>query len=82
MFAEEDFYNLIKKGEKSNIEINYVLQENIKAPLNKGDKVGKVIITDNNIVVKEIDIITIQDIKAKSFKDNFKDILENWTITK
>lgn len=82
LFAEEDFYNLIKKGEKSNIEINYELQENIKAPLNKGDKVGKVIITDNNIVVKEIDIITIQDIKAKSFKDNFKDILENWTITK
>lgn len=79
LVAKEDYFTLCKKGEKPNIVANYEFTKTI-APLEQGEVVGKIILTEDNNVVKEIDIISLNKIDAKSYKDNLEDILENWPI--
>lgn len=81
-FASEDFYTLNKKGEKSNLSVNYEIHDNLKAPISGNTAVGKIVITDNGVVLKEIDIVTNQNVDARSFKDNINEILSHWAIKK
>ena len=80
--ANEDYYALSKKGEKPNLVLNYETLDDLKAPLKKGEVVGKIIITEDNVVVKELNIVAMQDVEAKTFKDNFDEILQNWALKK
>lgn len=79
-FAKDDYFVLNKKGEKKNLTINYQFFENLKAPISSNTPVGKIVITDNGVVLREIDIITNQNVEARSFKDNFDEILNHWAI--
>lgn len=81
-FASEDFYTLNKKGEKSNLSVNYEMHDNLKAPISGNTAVGKIVITDNGVVLKEIDIVTNQNVDARSFKDNMNEIVSHWAIKK
>ncbi len=78
--AKEDYFTLNKKGENPEISISYEF-ENLVAPISNGEVVGKIILTDkDNIVLKEIEIISKTDIEAKSYKDLLDEIASNWTI--
>ena len=79
LIPNESYYNLISKSNKDEIKINYVVNE-LKAPINKGDVVGKIIITKNNEVIKEIDILANQSASKKSYKDSLQSIVKNWAI--
>lgn len=79
LIASESYYNLISKNNKDEIKINYIVND-LKAPVNKGDVVGKIIITKNNEVLKEIDIIANQNANKKSYKDSLESIIKNWAI--
>lgn len=77
--ASESYYALTKKGEKSNLNIEYEMF-NLNAPLAKGSIIGKAIITDNGVVVAEINIETIQDIEVMNYSDRIKSIVKEWNL--
>ena len=76
---QEDYFVLTKKGENSNIAINYEYNK-LTAPISTNEVVGKIVLTDNNKVIKEISIIASNDIEAKSYKDTLHDVINNWSI--
>ena len=78
VFASENFFGLVKKGEEADFAVSYELNGKLVAPLKAGDVVGQVIVTKNGVVVKEIDLIVRQDIEQINFSQSMKKIIEMW----
>ncbi|MBQ4535580.1 MAG: D-alanyl-D-alanine carboxypeptidase, partial [Clostridia bacterium] len=78
VFASENFFGLVKKGEEADFAVSYELNGKLVAPLKAGDVVGQVIVTKNGVVVKEIDLIIKQDIEQINFSQSMKKIIEMW----
>ena len=76
---QEDYFVLTKKGENSNIAINYEYNK-LVAPIPMNAVVGKIVLTDNNKVIKEINIVAANNVESKSYKDTLHDIINNWGI--
>lgn len=81
-FAKENFYALAKKGEdlKDKFIVKENINEKIKAPIKKGDKLGTLYVTKNGIVQKEIDIVSNIDVDKNSIFDSFKKFIGGWKI--
>lgn len=77
---KEDFYYTCAKNEKANITTKVELNTNLKAPISKGEKVGKVLIIVDNIVVGEIEIISAESVDKTTVFDNIVRILDNYYI--
>ncbi len=73
----ESFSTINKRGEEKNLDIHYEFAP-IKAPLSAGSVVGKAIISDDGIVVKEIDLVLQNDLIKNSLWDNIRSITTNW----
>lgn len=78
VFASENFSILLKKGEKSNVEISFQLPESIKAPLQANSIVGKAILSKEGNVLKEIDLVIRENLEKLSFKDCFDRVVEKF----
>lgn len=78
IYAKESFSAVIKKGEEANYETTFVLPEAVKAPLKANDSVGKVIISRDGNVVKEIELIVKVDLEKLSYKDCIDRIISKW----
>ncbi len=78
LYAKEDFVALVKKGDSSKWTYNIELPKLIKAPIKQGECVGKIVVIKNSQVVKEIEIVSRENIEKISFADGFKKIVENW----
>lgn len=77
-YAKEDYVAFIKKGENKTFSTHIVAAE-IKAPINKGDKIGTVLVLDsNNIVIEEIDLISKVDVQKITLKEVLENIYANW----
>lgn len=71
--ALENVSNLYKKTEGTK-EITYDIEvDNIKAPVKKGDIVGKLVLKENGVSTKTIDLTVVEDVgKANIFELYFK----------
>lgn len=78
VYGEENFSVIVKKGDNLTYETNMEIPDAVKAPLENGDVVGKVMITKEGSVIKEVNVIVKEDIKHSSYLDNFNKIVENW----
>ncbi len=78
VYGEENFSVIVKKGDNATYETNMEIPDAVKAPLGNGDVVGKVVITKEGSVIKEVNVIVKEDIKHSSYLDNFNKIVENW----
>lgn len=78
VYAKESFYGLTKKGDKAEYEISKEIEGKICAPLKSGQTVGKLIVSKEGKVLKEIDIVIKQDIEKMSYFDGLKQIASNW----
>ena len=78
VYGEETFSVIVKKGDNATYETNMEIPDAVKAPLENGDVVGKVVITKEGSVIKEVNVIVKEDIKHSSYLDNFNKIVENW----
>ena len=75
---EEDYYVFSKINEKPKLSTNYVYDE-ISAPIEKGNKVGTLVITNKDgVVVKKINIIATEDAPKQTIVDVIKKISNNW----
>jgi len=80
VFPRENFYDLVKKGDKNAPAINIELAESVKAPIKASDAVGKIIVTDAGKVIAEIDIITGADIRAMNYWDAVKKVVGKFKV--
>ena len=71
----QDFGALLKKNESSAIVEELNLDQNITAPIKKGDKVGEVKFSLNNEVIGSVDVIAAQNVNKMSFWTAFLWIL-------
>ncbi|MEG2322060.1 MAG: D-alanyl-D-alanine carboxypeptidase family protein [Bacilli bacterium] len=78
--AKEDINNLYKKNDQKK-EITYDIEvDKITAPVRKGDTVGKLILKENGIVLKELALTVASDVKKANIFELYwrylKDIMK------
>lgn len=78
IFAKEGYSITTKKGEKPDIDVSYELPEKVSAPAEQGEIVGKVILSKDGNVIKEIDLVLSEAIDGLSVKDCFDRIANKW----
>ena len=65
--VENDISVTLARTKFKDLKVNYVVKNNVQAPINKGDKIGTLeLISDNNTVLIS-DLIALEDIEAKGF---------------
>ena len=74
----EDFYALVKKNEDNPYSTSLQLPDIIKAPLKANECIGKIIVSKNGVIIKEISVVTNQDVEKMSFTDTLRKIGQNW----
>lgn len=78
VYAEESFFGVIKKGENADYGYTIEINSSIKAPVKKGDVIGRISINKNGIFIKSINIIAGQDVEKITFLESFKEITSKW----
>ena len=87
MPLEEEFINgvvsqdvsfLIGAGESRDFQKEIMLDEEIKAPLGKGEKIGTLNIIIEDKILQTLDIVSDRDVMRANVFDYFKKIYNNW----
>lgn len=78
VYPENDVNKFINKGESANFSTSYEINS-LKAPIKKGDVVGKIyVLNENNLVVDEVNLLAGSDIHEMEFSERLKSIVTNW----
>lgn len=77
---EDDFYVISSKLDKSNIMTNIEVEQDLKAPIKAGDKIGTIYITRDGEVIGEVGILAEKDVESVTTFDNIIRISENFFI--
>lgn len=80
VIAEKPFFLFSEKNEKRAIEIDFVPCENVKAPISKGDVVGKLVVFENDTEIASINVISNEDVAEATYFDTIKDVIKNWAL--
>ena len=78
VFANESFSAVVKKGAKNGYEVASEINQSIKAPSKKGDKVGEIAISKDGNVVKKIAVVLKEDVEALSWFETVYKIVSKW----
>ncbi|MGE8204395.1 D-alanyl-D-alanine carboxypeptidase family protein [Heyndrickxia sp. NPDC080065] len=81
--TNESISVLTKKGEKiEHLKKSVKLKENLKAPIKKGDEIGKLTVKKDGKVIVESKLVSSQDVKQASWWKLFKRSFGMFTKTK
>ncbi len=80
VIAESPVYLFSKKNEKRNIEVNFVPNERIKAPILKGEVLGKLYIYENSKEIEVVNVISNEDVLCRTYFDELTNIIGNWQL--
>lgn len=80
IIVKDDISILLKKGDNNDIQKKINIPDVIKAPINKGDIVGEVIISLSGKVVNKESLIVQEEIKKANMIDMFKRILSKMVV--
>lgn len=78
VYASENFFVVSRKGEKSNYEMSIELNDKIKAPLASNNVVGTLKISKDGVIIKEINLVVLQNINAITYGESLKEIISRW----
>lgn len=78
LYASENFSVVSKKGESKDYQVSFDVPSKVNAPCKEGDNVGKVIVSQEGQIVKEISLILKENIEKLSLKDCFDKVVSNW----
>lgn len=78
LVLENDASILLKKGADSNIEQNVTINDNISAPIQKGDCLGKVTYTLNNEQLLEINLLAESNIEKNTVWNLTTSLYQRW----
>ena len=76
--AEKDCGTLITKGNDFNIEQSIELSDSIKAPIKKGDVIGKIKYSYNGEIVAECDLTASDDVAKMNIISMEQYVLDRW----
>ena len=65
--VENDISVTLPRTKFKDLKVNYVVKNNVQAPINKGDKIGTLELISANNTVLISDLISLEDIEAKGF---------------
>jgi len=71
----EDITITIPRGAKKDLEASMDIQQVIKAPITKGQIVGKLTVTSGKLVVAEVDLVSLVDLEEGGFFTRFWDAI-------
>lgn len=75
---EKSSYALLKKEKLTQIDQEIILQDNIKAPISAGQKLGEVHLISNGEVINTINLVAKNDVKCFSFWNMTTHVLSKW----
>ena len=78
LILENDANILLKKGSDSNIEQNVTINDNISAPIKKGDCLGKVTYTQNNEQLLEVNLLAESDVEKNTVWNLTTSLYQRW----
>lgn len=70
----------LRSGGDEKIRTEYIIDEDIKAPVKKGDKVGEIIIFKNGVEYDRINIVSLEDSPRAGLSDYVKKIASAWNF--
>lgn len=76
--VSQDVSFLIGAGESRDFQKEIMLDEEIKAPLGKGEKIGTLNIIIEDKILQTLDIVSDRDVMRANVFDYFKKIYNNW----
>ena len=74
---DEDIKVITEKGNNKKEYKSEVKLNNLKLPIKKGEVIGKLIVKDEDIILKEISLKSNQDMKKRSFFDLWGSIIKS-----
>lgn len=74
----QDLSVIIKKGTKNTLIKKVILKEELKAPIKKGDVIGKQIVIQNDQVLAEVSLLATEDIEKAGFLTRIWRGFVNW----
>ena len=78
LYPSQNYYALVKKNEESPFAVEFELSSVVKAPVPEGENVGKITISKNGVVTKEIAVVTREAVEKLGYLDTLKKIGEKW----
>lgn len=74
---EKGYFKFVKKGDKSNVEVRVELIESVKAPVQKGQVLGKIYLIDGQ---KEeiINLLAVSDVQALNYGEIVDKVIDLW----
>ena len=77
VYPMRSVFALQQKGQDVSVKTEIIL-ETVKAPIEKGEKVGELLVFRNGIEVDRIPLLAAEDVKRANFFDCLQEIAENW----
>lgn len=74
----EEFSMFLKRGEKSDVNVELRIADSVSAPVRVGECVGKAVVTKDGRVLFETDILAAENVEANTWGDNIRDIIGQW----
>lgn len=79
IFAASAYNVFEKKGEETKYSTRYQLPDIVKAPIHAEQKIGTLLVLNqNNVVVEEIDLVAREKVEAIKFSEILDNIYKNW----
>ena len=75
---ERDYGILVKKGDNSEIEQTIILDDEINAPIIKGQKIGEIRFSKNGEIIDTVNIISSKEIEKLSLGAVTKNVYSKW----
>jgi len=80
VYAKENYFDLVKKGDKRDAgpTVNVEFVKSAKAPINRDTALGKIIVTDEGAVIKEIDVVSKAAVEGMNYWDAVKKVTRSY----
>ena len=80
VIPEKSFYSFSAKNDKRAFELDFRQENEIIAPITKGDVMGTLYVYENGIEIGSVKVLSMEDVSKKGLIDGIYDITDNWTL--
>lgn len=80
VLPERNAYLFGKKGASEEIVQEIVLESNVRAPLQKGDRLGELVLYKDNVEFDSVPLIAGEDVARSTYWDAIEKTAEGWPI--
>lgn len=78
--TQSSFKRLVNKQSGNNVKSKVIINNQINAPISKGEVVGKIELTENNKKIGEVNLVADQSVLRLGFVDVFGGMLARWML--